>query len=122
MPERYGNIKKNANFQKNPQLANAVCIISRLWMVIATVWMLKGRIDRARPDNRKHIEAISKTSFGLRLWRIGASFKILEILEYACGFKLGTAANLNQNSIFEMASEKNPGRQTAPSGGLWLRS
>jgi len=43
---------------------------------------------------------------------IGASFKILEILEYACyrsdcyavGFKLGTAANLNQNPIFEMAS------------------
>ena len=37
---------------------------------------------------------------------VGASFKILEILEYACGFKLGSAANLNQNPIFEMASNK----------------
>jgi hypothetical protein len=43
---------------------------------------------------------------------VGASFKILEILEYACyrsdcyavGFKLGPAANLNQNPFFEMAS------------------
>jgi hypothetical protein len=36
---------------------------------------------------------------------VGASFKILEIREYACGFKLGSAANLNQNPIFEMASK-----------------
>ena len=35
---------------------------------------------------------------------IGASFKIFEILEYACGFKLGPAANLNQNPFFEIAS------------------
>jgi tetratricopeptide (TPR) repeat protein len=39
-------------------------------------------------------------------WRIGASFKILQILEYACGFKLGPAANLNQNPFLEMASGK----------------
>jgi len=51
------------------------------------------------------LEAISKKSFGLRLRRIGASFKILEILEYACGFKFGPAANLNQNLFFEMASD-----------------
>jgi len=48
---------------------------------------------------------------------IGASFKILEILEYACyrsdcyavGFKLGPAANLNRSASggFEMASKKN---------------
>ena len=51
---------------------------------------------------------------------VGASFKILEILQYACVFdpqkrirsdgesgfawKLGPAANLNQNPFFEMAS------------------
>ena len=46
-------------------------------------------------------------SFGLPPFSggIGASFKILEILEYACGFKLGPAANLNQNPIFEIASK-----------------
>jgi len=54
-------------------------------------------------------------SFGLRLWRIGASFQILEILMYSSGMKLGPAArvsakplgedgNLSQNPIFEMAS------------------
>jgi len=37
---------------------------------------------------------------------VGASFKILEIREYACGFKLGPAANLNQNPFFEMASKR----------------
>ena len=43
---------------------------------------------------------------------IGASFKNLDILEYACcrsdcyavGLKLGPAAKLNQNLFFEMAS------------------
>jgi hypothetical protein len=35
---------------------------------------------------------------------IGASFQILDIQKYACGFKLGPAAILNQNPIFEMAS------------------
>jgi len=35
---------------------------------------------------------------------VGASFKILEILMYSSGFELGTAATLNQNPIFEMAS------------------
>ena len=35
---------------------------------------------------------------------IGASFQILDILQYACGLKLGPAAILNQNPIFEMAS------------------
>jgi hypothetical protein len=31
-------------------------------------------------------------------------FQILEILEYSSGLKLGPAATLNQNPIFEMAS------------------
>jgi hypothetical protein len=41
---------------------------------------------------------------------VGASFQILEILEYACGYKLGAASipvrlgGLNQNPIFGMAS------------------
>jgi hypothetical protein len=34
---------------------------------------------------------------------VGASFQILDIQKYACGFKLGPAAILNQNPIFEMA-------------------
>ena len=37
---------------------------------------------------------------------IGASFKILEIREYACGFKLGFVSKLNQNPIFEIAYRK----------------
>jgi hypothetical protein len=35
---------------------------------------------------------------------VGASFKILNIQQYASGFKLGPAAILNQNPIFEMGS------------------
>jgi hypothetical protein len=37
---------------------------------------------------------------------IGASFKILDIQQYACGYKFGSAAILNQNPIFEMGSRK----------------
>jgi hypothetical protein len=39
---------------------------------------------------------------------IGASFKILDIQQYACGFKLRPAAILNQNPIFETGSSKPP--------------
>ncbi len=35
---------------------------------------------------------------------VGASFKILNIQQYASGFKLGPAAILSQNPIFEMRS------------------
>ena len=35
---------------------------------------------------------------------VGPSFQVLDILEYACGLKLGPALALNQNSNFEMAS------------------
>jgi hypothetical protein len=37
--------------------------------------------------------------------RVGPSFQLLEILEYACGLNLGPALILNQNPIFEMASK-----------------
>jgi hypothetical protein len=51
------------------------------------------------------LEPFSKMSFGLPPFGgIGASFKILNILQYASGFKLGLAAILNQNPIFEMGS------------------
>jgi hypothetical protein len=45
-------------------------------------------------------------SFGLPPFTggIGASFLILKILKYSSDYKLGSAANLNQNPIFEMAS------------------
>jgi hypothetical protein len=33
------------------------------------------------------------------------SFQLLDILEYACGLKLGPALTLSQNPIFEMASK-----------------
>jgi hypothetical protein len=36
---------------------------------------------------------------------IGTLFQILDIQPYACGLKLGTAAILNQNPIFETASK-----------------
>jgi hypothetical protein len=35
---------------------------------------------------------------------VGAWLQILDIQQYACGFKLGPAAILNQNPIFEMGS------------------
>ena len=37
---------------------------------------------------------------------VGAAFQILDIQQYASGFKLGPAAILNQNPIFEMGSIK----------------
>jgi hypothetical protein len=37
---------------------------------------------------------------------IGAAFQILDIQPYACGLKLGPAAILNQNPIFEMTSNE----------------
>jgi hypothetical protein len=39
---------------------------------------------------------------------VGASFQILDIQQYACGLKLGPAAILNQNPIFEMGSNNAP--------------
>jgi hypothetical protein len=35
---------------------------------------------------------------------VGASFQVLDILEYACGLKPGPALILNQNPFFEIAS------------------
>jgi len=35
---------------------------------------------------------------------VGASFQILDIQQYASGLKLGPAAILNQNPIFEIGS------------------
>ena len=35
---------------------------------------------------------------------VGSSFQVLDILQYACGLKLGPALTLNQYPIFEMAS------------------
>jgi len=36
---------------------------------------------------------------------VGALLQILDIQQYACGLKLGPAAILNQNPIFEMGSK-----------------
>ena len=38
---------------------------------------------------------------------VGASLQILDIQQYASGLKLGPAAILNQNPIFEMGSIEN---------------
>jgi hypothetical protein len=35
---------------------------------------------------------------------VGPSFQLLDILEYACGLKLGPALTLCQNPIFEKTS------------------
>jgi hypothetical protein len=45
---------------------------------------------------------------------VGAGFQILDIQQYARGLKLGPAAILNQNPIFERASNNNP----IPKGGV----
>jgi hypothetical protein len=52
---------------------------------------------------------ISKMSFGPTRQRrinlfVGTSLQILDIQKYASGFKLGPAAILNQNPIFEIGS------------------
>jgi hypothetical protein len=43
---------------------------------------------------------------------VGPSFQLLEILEYACGLKLGPALILGPNPIFEMTSKIKKGRET----------
>ncbi len=50
---------------------------------------------------------ITRTHLKNAFWSnifVGASLKILNIQKYASGFKLGPAAILNQNPIFEMDS------------------
>jgi len=37
---------------------------------------------------------------------VWSSFQVLDILEYACGLKLGPALILNQNLYFEMGSSR----------------
>ena len=56
----------------------------------------------------KTIEAISKKSFG-PISVLSPRFNPSEYLEYVCGLNLGHALILNQNLIFEMASNKNHG-------------
>jgi len=60
-------------------------------------------------NTRSCLEAISIMSFGPNVY-VGTSFQILEILKYSSGFKLGSAATLNQNPIFEMASNNHESR------------
>jgi hypothetical protein len=43
---------------------------------------------------------------------VGASFQILDIQQYASGLKLGSAAILNQNPIFEIGSNKKDWSET----------
>jgi hypothetical protein len=50
-------------------------------------------------DNRSYL----KNVFWPNIF-VGAAFQILDIQQYASGLKLGPAAILNQNPIFEMAS------------------
>ena len=54
-----------------------------------------------RTCTRSHL----KNVFWLNIF-VGASFQILDIQQYACGFKLGPVAISNQNPILEMASTK----------------
>ncbi len=50
---------------------------------------------------------ITRTYLKIIFWPnlgVGASFQVLDILEYACGLKLGSALILNQNLYFEIGS------------------
>jgi hypothetical protein len=59
-----------------------------------------------KPHSACKLEPISKMSFGLPPFGgIDASLQILDIQQYASGLKLGPAAILNQNPIFEMGSK-----------------
>ena len=50
-------------------------------------------------DNRSYLKNVFWSNLG-----VGPSLQFLEILEYVCGLKRGPALILNQNPIFEMAS------------------
>jgi hypothetical protein len=52
-----------------------------------------------RHTSRSYLKIIFWPNLG-----VGASFLVLDILEYDCGLKLGSALILNQNLYFEMAS------------------
>jgi hypothetical protein len=56
-------------------------------------------------DYPNHARTHLKNVFWPNLF-VGASFQILNIQQYASGLKLGPAAILNQNPIFEMGSNK----------------
>jgi len=49
--------------------------------------------------NRSYLKKVFWPNLG-----VGSSLQVLNILEYACGLKLGAALILNQNPFFEMAS------------------
>jgi hypothetical protein len=60
----------------------------RLWEIV----MVRGVICICESDSGK-VRSCFKIVFWPNVF-VGASFKILEILMYACGFKLGSAATL----------------------------
>ena len=53
------------------------------------------------PDIRSYLKNVFWPNFF-----VGAAFQILNIQQYASGLKLGPAAILNQNPIFEIGSRK----------------
>ena len=54
---------------------------------------------------------------------VGLSFQLLDILEYACGLKIGPALTLNQNPIFEIASRvMYPKKLIKAAVTFWVRS
>jgi len=58
-------------------------------------------------DNQAFLGYLTRTHHKNVFWPnifVGASFQILDIQQYASGLKLGPAAILNQNPIFEMGS------------------
>ena len=72
----------------------------RLWVLI---------IPNIEPLCRTHL----KNVFWPNIF-VGASFQILDNQQVACGLKLGPAAILNQNPIFEMGSRLNNSTVTHP--------
>ena len=70
-----------------------------IWFEICYAPLLSPKMKILLPAVRSYLKKVFWPNFF-----VGASFKIFEILKYACGFKLGPAANLNQNPFFEMAS------------------
>ena len=54
-------------------------------------------------DHGQRTRSYLKNVFWPNLF-VDTSFQVLEILEYSCGLKLGSAVTLNQNPIFEIAS------------------
>jgi len=77
--------------------------------VFGSRWTQVCQYDENHDQGPGTVVYFSRTHLKNVFWPnifIGASLQILDIQPYACGLKLGSAAILSQNPIFEIGSNK----------------